>query len=77
MIDGFTPAFKKGTDVWMLFNHILDVVFSGIIKVLRDESLDNADNIEMVYGLLYLSIKPYFSWETEVALRHHINAGQA
>lgn len=75
VIDRFTSAFKENTDVWMLFNHILDIVFSGVIKVLRDESLNNIDNIQMIYGLLYSSIKSYLSWTDETNVKKHTIAG--
>ncbi len=73
VLERFTPAFKEGIDVWMLFNHIMDVVFAGVLKVLRDESLNTVEMESSVYDLLYHSIRPYLSWtEQETELRCRI-----
>lgn len=56
----FDTAFERGTDTWWLFNHILDVVFSSAVKVLRDEIPDNEETQENIFNLLYPAIKQYF-----------------
>lgn len=56
----FETAFIRGTDIWWLFNHILDVVFSTAIKVLRDEIPDDSKTEERIYNLLFPAIKQYF-----------------
>lgn len=55
----FNIAFVHGTDTWWLFNHILDVVFSAAIKVLRDEITADEKTEENIFNLLYLALKPY------------------
>lgn len=56
----FDTAFERGTDTWWLFNHILDVVFSSAVKVLREEIPDNEETQENIFNLLYPAIKQYF-----------------
>lgn len=55
----FSTAFKNGTDTWWLFNHILDVVFSSAVKVLRGEIEDDKQTQENVFNLLLPAIKQY------------------
>lgn len=64
VIESFTPAFKEGTDVWRIFNRILDIVYSTIIKILRGEIPDNDETAEDVFGVLYSALEPFFVWST-------------
>ncbi|MBE6799311.1 MAG: TetR/AcrR family transcriptional regulator [Ruminococcaceae bacterium] len=66
VVDGFAPAFKKGTNVWALLNHILDVIFCNYVKVLRNEIPADESSADMVYSFVYRSIEPYFEWTEEV-----------
>ncbi len=65
IIEDFSPAFVDGADVWLLFNHIMDIVFSNVLKVLRGHMPDTDDSARAVYELLYQSIKPYLRWHGE------------
>ena len=56
----FDTAFVRGTDTWWLFNHILDVIFSSAIKVLREEIPDNEETQENIFNLLFPALKLYF-----------------
>lgn len=60
IIKKFETVFARGTDTWWLFNHILDVIFSSAIKVLRDEIPDNDQTQENIFNLLFPAIKQYF-----------------
>ncbi len=62
VIESFTPAFKKGTDVWRIFNRILDIVYSTIIKILRGEIPDNDETAEDVFRVLYSALEPFLVW---------------
>ena len=55
----FNTAFPYGTDTWWLFNHILDVIFSSAVKILREEIPDNEQTEERIFSLLYSAIQPY------------------
>ena len=62
VIESFTPAFNKGTDVWRIFNRILDIVYSTVIKILRGEIPDNDETAEDVFRVLYSAIEPFLVW---------------
>ena len=62
VIDVFTPAFIEDTDVWRIFNRILDIVYSTVVKILRDEIPDNEETADDVFRVLYSAIEPFFVW---------------
>lgn len=62
VIESFTPAFREGTDIWRIFNRILDIVYSTVIKILRNEIQDNEETAEDVFGVLYSAIEPFLVW---------------
>ena len=62
VIESFTPAFKPGTDVWRMFNRILDIIYSTIIKILRNEIPDNEETAEDVFRVLYSAIGSALVW---------------
>lgn len=55
----FDTAFIYTTDTWWLFNHVLDVIFSSAVKVLREEIPDNADTEEKIFSLLFAALEPH------------------
>lgn len=73
VVDCFTPAFKEGTDVWAMLNHILDVVFCNLVKVLRSELPSDDSTAEMVYSFVYRSVEPYLKWTECVSPKAKIN----
>ena len=62
VLESFAPAFIEGADVWLIFNHMMDIVFSNILKVLRGHLPDTDEVARAVYDLLYQSLKPYLIW---------------
>ena len=56
----FKHAFREEANVWMLLNHILNVMLDFALKVHGGEVPNNADTEEHVYRLIYFSISPYF-----------------
>ena len=66
VIEKFSPAFVKDADVWMILNHILNVMFDFAVKVHNNE-LSCSDNYsEHVFRVLYRSIEQYFIKEEVV-----------
>ncbi len=59
VIKALNIAFPRNTDTWWIFNHILDVVFSSAVKVLRDELPDSEETQENIWELLFPVIKLY------------------
>jgi hypothetical protein len=62
VIESFTPAFNPGTDVWRMFNRILDIIYSTIIKILRNEIPDNDETAEDVFRVVYSAMEPFLVW---------------
>lgn len=51
--------FKADANTWWLLNHMLDVVFSSAVKVLRDEIPNNEQTEEKIFLLLYAALEPH------------------
>lgn len=60
LIDTFQVAFKEEADVWMILNHILNVMLYFAIKVHNDEIPKDNDYSEHVFRIIYVSVKQYF-----------------
>ncbi len=56
------PAFKEGVDVDRMFNHIFDVIFATVMKVLRGELPENDKTAQDLYELLFSSLENYLSF---------------
>lgn len=59
----FTPAFVEGTDVWMLLNHMLDVILSFAVKVHTGQLEDTLDNRYHIFNVIYQAVKAYLRYE--------------
>lgn len=60
LIDKFKEAFKDEADVWMILNHILNVMLDFAIKV-HNEQMANTDKYaEHIYRVIYRSVEQYF-----------------
>ena len=60
LLEKFYPAFKDEADVWMILNHILNVMLDFAIKVHNGHMSDSDDYAEHVYRVIYESVKQYF-----------------
>lgn len=58
----FRPAFKDEADVWMILNHILNVMLDFAVKVHNDHMPNNEVYSEHVFRVIYESVKQYFRW---------------
>ena len=56
----FRAAFKDESDVWMILNHILNVMLDFAVKVHNDHMSNNDDYAEHVFRVIYVSVKQYF-----------------
>ena len=52
-------VFREDANVWWLFNHMFDVIFSSAVKVLRDEIPNNEQTEENIFALLYAALQPH------------------
>lgn len=60
LVEKFKDAFKDEADVWMILNHILNVMLDFAVKVHNDEMPNNDDYAEHVFRVIYASVKQYF-----------------
>ncbi len=64
----FEPFFNDNADMWRVFNHVFDVVFSTIIKILRHE-IDEDDRVaKEMYELLGAALKNHFAHDCDKRL---------
>ncbi len=60
LVEKIKDAFLDETDVWMILNHILNVMFDFAIKVHNGQMSDGDDYTEHVFRVIYASVKQYF-----------------
>lgn len=60
LLTKFRNAFKDEADVWMILNHILNVMLDFAVKVHNDQMPDNDVYAEHVFRVIYASVKQYF-----------------
>lgn len=56
-----TPAFQENSDVWMLLNHILNIMLDFAVKVFNGDIPDSDGTAEHVFLLVFSSVKPYIA----------------
>ncbi len=59
----FVSAFKEDIDVWLLLNHIFDVLFASAIKILRKDVANDERAAVSTFALIYMALEPYFVWK--------------
>lgn len=65
LIDMIRVAFKDEADVWMILNHILNVMLDFAVKVHNNQMSEDDDYAEHVFRVLYASVKQYFKDSNE------------
>ncbi len=60
LVDKFRDAFKDEADVWMILNHILNVMLDFAVKVHNGEMPDGDNYSEHVFRVIYCSVEQYF-----------------
>lgn len=60
LVDKFSDAFKDEADVWMILNHILNVMLDFAVKAINGEMPKDDDYTEHVFRVIYASVKQYF-----------------
>lgn len=60
LLSKFSAAFKDEADVWMILNHILNVMLDFAVKVHNDQMPNNDEYAEHVFRVIYASVKQYF-----------------
>ncbi len=54
------PAFKEEADVWMILNHIFNVILDFAVKVHYDQMPRDESYTEHVFRVIYVSVIQYF-----------------
>lgn len=60
LVKEFEAAFKEEADVWMILNHILNVMLDFAVKAHSGQMPANDDYVEHVFRVVYVSVKQYF-----------------
>ncbi len=60
LVEKFSEAFLDEADVWMIFNHILNVMLAFAVMVYNDEMPKEDDYSEHVFRVVYAAVKQYF-----------------
>ena len=60
VMEKFKEAFVEEAEVWLILDHILNVMFDFAIKVHNGQIPDEDDCSEHVFRVIYASIKQYF-----------------
>lgn len=68
IVEGITPAFKPGADVWMMLNHMLDIILARAVKIFSGECVNNDATATELFALIYDSVESQLSW-TEKKIR--------
>ncbi len=65
LINRFKGAFREEADVWMILNHILNVMLDFAVKVHNGQMSKDDDYSEHVFRVVYASVKQYFKEDRE------------
>ena len=60
LVGALSPAFRAEADVWMILNHILDVMLSFAVKVHNNQMSQSDNYTEHVFRVIYASVSIYF-----------------
>ena len=60
LVERFKPAYRAEANVWMLLNHMINVMLDFAVKVFDGAVSDSPDTAEHVFRLIYFSVKQYF-----------------
>ena len=63
LVNKFKDAFKDEADVWMILNHILNVMLDFAVKVHNEHMPDSEIYAEHVFRVIYRSVEQYFKKE--------------
>lgn len=63
VVDKFRVKFIEEADVWMILNHILNVMFDFAVKVHNGEMSGDDNYVEHVFRVVFRSVEQYFKKE--------------
>ena len=65
VVEKMSSAFKEEADVWMILNHVLNVMLDFAVKVFQGEMPKDDDYSEHVFRVVYHSVTQYFKPENQ------------
>ena len=60
VVEKFKEAFKDEADVWMILNHILNIMLDFAVKAHNGQMPKEDSYVEHVFLVIYASVKQYF-----------------
>lgn len=60
LIEKVQPVFREEADVWMILNHILNVMLDFAVKVHNGQMSKEDSYTEHVFRVIYVSVQQYF-----------------
>lgn len=60
LVNKFRDAFKEDAKVWLILNHMLNVMLDFVIKVYNGHMPNDEDSAEHVFRIIYRSVEQYF-----------------
>ncbi len=65
LVNEFKVAFRDEADVWMILNHILNVMLAFSVMVHTNQMSKDDDYAEHVFRVVYVAVKQYFRMNEE------------
>lgn len=62
----FFDFFKAEADVWMIINHILNVMLDFAIKIFNGALADDEINVEHIFRVVFCSVNQYFKQDVKL-----------
>lgn len=66
LVDKLKDAFKTEANVWLILNHIINVMLDFAIKVYDGTASASDDTAEHVFRLIYFSVHQYFKTSHQI-----------
>ena len=63
LVEKFGDAFRAESNIWMILNHIMNVMLDFAIKVHNGQMVPDDDYSEHVFRVVYRSVEQYFKRE--------------
>lgn len=67
LLDLISPAFVENTDPWLELNHMYDVVFPKLLRVIRGSLPDNKETETSIYQEIVLIEENKMRWNTKLS----------
>ena len=66
VVNKFYDFFKEESDVWMIINHILNVILDFAIKIFNGTASNSESTVEHIFRVVFCSVNQYFRHNVEL-----------